>query len=322
MSTVETTAGPIDVWRLGFTLMHEHLFTQSLGMRDNWPETFDEAFGKELVRSKVLAAAANGVDTIVDLTPADLGRDVRLAAAIVAGTGVNLIVATGFWLTPARYFENRSADLASRLLMKDLTQGIQGTAIKAGVIKLACDLRQVTGVFETCFRAGARAHLETGAPISTHTNPAAHSGLDQQRLLAEEGVDLTKVVIGHSGDTTDIDYLKQLLSRGSYLGMDRFGLDWIGTSRLLTTDERIAVIAELCREGYARQLVLSHDALGYNQTREPDFEAKTWPEWNFNHVPTKVVAGLREAGVSQSDIDQMTRGNPRAFFERSASRSN
>ena len=102
-------------------------------------------------------------------------------------------------------------------------------------------------------------HRATGVPISTHTEPATRRGLEQQKVFESEGVDLSRVVIGHSGDTADLEYLEELLARGSYLGMDRFGLYGI-----LSFEERVRTVVELCERGYVDKLVLSHDAACYN----------------------------------------------------------
>src|SRR5205807_2646373 len=104
-------------------------------------------------------------------------------------------------------------------------------------------------------RAVAQAHRQTGVPISTHTHAASRRGLDQQRVFQEEGVDLTRVVIGHSGDTTDAAYLEEIIANGSYIGMDRFGID-----AMLPFEDRVGIVATMCERGHADKMVLSHDA--------------------------------------------------------------
>ncbi len=311
---VETVLGPIDTAQLGFTLMHEHIVLQTIGLRDNWPETFDRPFVVRRGVEKLAAARAAGVDTIVDLTTMDNGRDVPLIEEIVKQVGMQVIVCTGLWRNVPRYFEARSPDVLAECFVRDINDGVQGTAIKAGIIKVASDAREIGGPLELSFRAAARAHRQTGVPISTHTDSATHAGLDQQRLLAEEGVDLTRVTIGHSGDTEDFDYLERLLDRGSYLGMDRFGLDHIWGQRLLTTEQRVRVVAEMCRRGHAERLVLSHDTNCFSDHREPSVQEQTWPNWHHAHISRDVLPALRDAGVSQRQIDQMTRDNPQAIF--------
>lgn len=319
MATVNTVLGPLDTAQLGFTLMHEHVVTLSPGVRENWPQTFNRALVVRRGVEKMREARAAGIDTMVDLTTADLGRDVSLVAEIVREAHVQVVVATGIWRQVPRYFHLRSADHMADLFVHDITRGIQGTGVKAGIIKCATDEHGVTPPIELALRAAARAHRRTGVPISTHTDAWKKVGLDQQRCFREEGVDLGRVVIGHSGDTEDLDYLKQLLDAGSYIGMDRFGLHTTGTQDLLDTPRRVRVIAALCRQGYAGRMVLSHDASCHSDSREPEWVARHYPDWRYTHIPQDVLPALREAGVSEGQIQQMTRLNPRAIFEQQGS---
>jgi phosphotriesterase-related protein len=147
-------------------------------------------------------------------------------------------------------------------------------------------------------------------PISTHTHAASEVGLKQQDVFESEGVDLSRVVIGHMGDSEDIEYLEKLMSRGSFIGMDRFGIDVF-----LTTEKRVATIARLCERGYAGQMVVSHDASCYFDWYDMDAVSRLAPNWNFNHIPDVVLPALRAAGVSDQDIQAMTVDNPRRIFE-------
>ena len=127
--------------------------------------------------------------------------------------------------------------------------------MKAAILKCATDEPGVTEGVERVLRAVAQTHRATGVPISTHTHAPTRRGLEQQDIFDSEGVDLSRVVIGHSGDTTDIDYLEEIMARGSFIGMDRFGID-----ALLPFEDRVATVATLCERGHADQMVLSHDA--------------------------------------------------------------
>ena len=311
---VNTVRGPIEPAALGFTLMHEHIVIQSPGLRQNWPELFDQRAVVAQAVEQLNRARASGVDTLVDLTTVDLGRDVPLIQEIARQTELQIVVATGVHLNVPRYFHLRDVEELAALFVRDITRGIQGTEVRAGVIKVACNDPVVAGPYEITFRAAARAHRQTGIPISTHTDGHQRSGLDQQRIFSEEGVDLSRVVIGHSGDTEDFDYLEQLLEGGSYLGLDRFGLDHFGGQELLDTPRRARLVLELCRRGYAERLVLSHDASAYADPRPPKVRELTWPNWHYCHLPEDVLPMLLEAGVSQAQIDQMTRDNPAAIL--------
>lgn len=159
-------------------------------------------------------------------------------------------------------------------------------------------------------RAVGQASVQTGAPITVHTNPHTRSGLVAQRVLQEEGVDLRKVVIGHSGDSTDLDYLMELADAGSILGMDRFGLDV-----LLPFDDRINTIVQLAERGYADRMALAHDASCFIDWFDPEAKRQAVPKWNFRHISEDVLPALRERGVTGRQITTMLVDVPRAYFE-------
>jgi phosphotriesterase-related protein len=311
--------------------MHEHLLFGYPAVRAAWPHSFDRAEALARVIGRVTEARDAGVDTLVDCTGVDIGRDGAFAAEVARQTGLRIIMATGFVLDVPRYFLGRSASTAARFLQHDITVGIDGTAIRAAIIKVASRAEMLTGLWELAFRAAARAHRATGVPITTHTDSSLRNGIDQQRVLLQEGVDLSRVIIGHSGDTEDLDYLRRLLDRGSYLGMDRFGLDQFA-GRPVTIRRRCEVIADLCRAGYASQLVLSHDTTCYcvHTLVSPDEagyetaeEALAWwdrsyPDMRPSRMATLVIPTLLELGVSQVEVDQMTRANPKAIFDNQA----
>jgi phosphotriesterase-related protein len=211
---------------------------------------------------------------------------------------------------PQRYFSVHGVDAVADLFIRDITQGIGTSGVKAAIIKCATDTAGVTPVIENILRAAARAQQATGVPISTHTWAAGRSGEAQQAIFAQEGVDLRRVIIGHSGDTDDLTYLRGLMARGSTIGMDRFGLD-----HLLPTATRVAVVAQLCAEGYASQMVLSHDANCWSDMQSEEDKHRMRPHWHYTHISDDILPALRAAGVTEEHIAQMLVHNPRALFE-------
>ncbi|HEY4441318.1 MAG TPA: hypothetical protein VGN14_12740, partial [Candidatus Elarobacter sp.] len=211
------------------------------------------------------------------------------------------------------YFRNRPArdgrDPIAALFVREITGGIGETGVRAAFLKCAIDRPGLTAGVERIMRACAAAHRETGAPITVHTDAASRSGLVAQRVLGEEGVDLGRVVIGHSGDSTDLAYLTALIEAGSYVGMDRFGLDL-----LLPFEERVATVAALCSRGYAERIVLSHDAACHIDWFSPATRARLHPRWTFTHLFDDVLPALRERGVTDAQIATMLVANPRAYF--------
>jgi len=310
MTAVETALGPVATAELGPTLMHEHIVTRSPGVHENWPHLFDRDAVLAIAERKLADLHARGIRTIVDLTTVDLGRDMDLIVDVARRARVHVIVATGVWWMPQRYFSAHGVDAVAELFIRDITQGIGGTGVKAAIIKCATDTAGVTPVIETVLRASARAQKATGVPISTHTWAAGHSGEAQQAIFAQEGVDLRRVIIGHSGDSEDLGYLRGLMERGSTIGMDRFGLE-----NYLPTAKRVEVLARLCAEGYAGKMVLSHDANCWTDMLSEDDKRRTRPCWHYNHISDDILPALRKAGVSEDQIEQMLVRNPRAIFE-------
>ncbi len=317
--TVETARGPVPADDLGRTLMHEHVFIISPEYQQNYPEEWgDEEARLADAVARLTELKGAGIDTILDPTALGLGRYIPRIAELASRIDLNIVVATGlytFELLP-QYFRHRTpgsgpggTDPMVERFVSDITEGIAGTGIKAGVIKCATDKPGVTPDVERVLRACAQAHLRTGCPITTHTHARSRRGLEQQAIFAEEGVDLTQVVIGHSGDTDDLDYLMELIDNGSILGMDRFGIDGY-----LPTPERVRVVADLCARGYAERMVLSHDASCYLDWIPGELPPAGMDNWNYLHISRDVLPALREAGVSEEQIDTMLIDNPRRFL--------
>jgi phosphotriesterase-related protein len=321
MPTVETARGALATAELGRVLMHEHIFVLSPEFVVNYPESDgfreDEQIPEAVRRLNELHAA--GIGTIVDPTVIGLGRYIPRIQAIAEQTEINIVVATGLYTYNdlphyLRFRGPHSApggvDPLVGLFVGDIIEGIAGTGVKAAFLKCATDEAGMMPGVERVLRAVAGAHRETGAPIMTHSHAASRRGLEQQDLLESEGVDLGRVLIGHSGDTADLDYLIEVADRGSLLGMDRFGLDSI-----LSFEERVSTVADLCHRGYADSMVLSHDASCYIDWLQQDQLPVLLPNWHYLHITRDVLPALRERGVTEDDITTMLVDNPRTFFE-------
>ncbi|HET6793608.1 MAG TPA: hypothetical protein VFH45_04155 [Acidimicrobiales bacterium] len=321
MAQVQTAKGAVDTAQLGQTLMHEHVFVLTPEIVQNYPEGWGEEetrVNDAIKRLNDLKAA--GVDTIVDLTVTGLGRYIPRIQRIAASTDLNIVVATGLYTynDVPHYFHFRGPgtlldgpELMTDMFVRDITKGIADTGVRAAILKCATDEPGVTPGVERVLRAVAQAHRQTGVPISTHTHAGTRRGLEQQRIFSEEGVDLSRVVIGHSGDTTDISYLEEVMANGSYIGMDRFGIDV-----LLPFEERVATVATLCERGHAGRMVLSHDAACHNDWLDDDVIAQVSPRWHYLHITQDVIPALKARGVTDEQVRQMMVDNPRSIFER------
>ena len=321
MPSIHTVRTPIDTSDLGVTLMHEHIFVLSTEIMQNYPE----AWGDEDQRAADAIARLNelysrGVHTVVDLTVVGLGRYIPRIQRVAAQTKINIVVATGIYtyndLPFYFHFQGPGTTLGGPeqmvpMFVKDIQEGIAGTGVRAAILKCATDEPGLTPGVERALRAVAQAHRQTGVPISTHTHARTRRGLDQQRVFAEEGVDLSRVVIGHSGDTTDVDYLEELIARGSYLGMDRFGIDV-----MLSFEDRVNTVARMCERGHAGKMVLSHDAACFNDWLPERALPAILPNWHYLHIHNDVIPALLKRGVTEAQIHTMLVENPRAIFER------
>jgi phosphotriesterase-related protein len=316
----ETIKGPVP--DLGATLMHEHIFGLSPEILWNWPdipEGWDQEARAQEAAGKLNELKAAGIDTIVDLTVIGLGRYIPAIQRVAELTDVNIVAATGLYTYNElpQYFGNRGPgtlfggeDRLAEFFVRDIVEGIGRTGVKAGMLKCATGRAGILPTVERVIRAVARAHRETGAPITTHSESATRNGLDQQKLLLEEGVDLSRVVIGHAGDSTDLGYLEELASAGSFLGMDRFGIEFT------SFEDRVATVAAMCARGYAGQMVLSHDSYCFNDRFDPVVVKERHPNYHLLHISRDVLPALRGRGVTQEQIDQMLIDNPRRVFAR------
>ena len=321
--TVETVTGPVDTGELGQTLMHEHVFVLNADVQQNYPEEWgseDDRVADAV--QKLGKLAATGVRTIVDPTVIGLGRYVPRIQRIAEQVDLNIVVATGCYTYDdvPFFFHHRGPALNAAvgaevpdpmvdLFVRDVEDGIAGTGVRAAFLKCAIDAPGLTPGVERVMRAVAKAHQRTGVPITVHTHPGSQSGLVVQRVFGEEGVDPGRVVLGHSGDTTDADHLSALADAGFVLGMDRFGIN------LDTTFEaRADIVVEMCRRGFAGQMVLSQDASCYIDWLAPGV-MDLLPQWHYTHIHEDVLPYLREHGVSDEQITTMLVDNPRRYFE-------
>jgi phosphotriesterase-related protein len=302
--------------------MHEHVFVLNEEIRQNYPSDWDEDERVTRAAAKLNELKQRGCDTIVDPTVIGLGRDIPRIQRVAARTDINIIVATGLYTycDLPFYFRFRGMDSESAafdpmtaMFVADLTEGIADTGVKAAFLKCAIEEPGLTAGVERVLRAVGAAHAATGAPITVHTHPASSSGLEALRVLTAEGADPTRVVMSHSGDSADLDYLTTLADAGCLLGMDRFGLDI-----LLPFEQRVDTVAELARRGYADRMVLSHDASCYSDWFPQEVIPAFAPAWHYLHLFDDVLPGLRERGVTDDQIETMLVTNPRRYFSGAA----
>ena len=314
--TVNTVLGPRKISELGKTLIHEHLTVGWPGWDADAAFPFDRKEAMKVCTDVLDKLKALGVRTFVDPCPNDLGRDVEFMAEAAQKSGLNIICATGLYkenLGGSQYrFRAAFTDIAAEvedLYRRELTEGIGSTGIKAGLLKCATGEQAITPYETTLLRCAAGVQKETGAPILTHTD---HGSLGDQQLgiFLSEGVQPTRVAIGHSDDRADLSYHVGILDKQAFLSFDRLGLELLFPNKL-----RIASLIGLLGIGYEKQLLLSHDSVTCWRGRPlPSHLLPVITDWEPTYLFRVVLPKLREVGFSEKTIDTLLIDNPHRFF--------
>ncbi|MFN2617698.1 MAG: phosphotriesterase [Thermoleophilaceae bacterium] len=311
MATVESVTGPIELDGLGTTLIHEHLKVRSEPSGEQYPHLYDEDDAYRRATEQARAVMEQGVKTIVDPSCLYLGRDIGFMRRVAEDTGLQVIAATGIYTYSElpQVFKNRDEDFMADAFVHDIEEGIQGTDIKAAFLKCAVDEPGITDDVRKVLRACARASKRTGRPIMAHSHPGTRRGLEIMDILDDEGVDPKFVQIAHTGDTDDLEYIGQLLGRGPYIGMDRYGLDMI-----LETEKRNRTVLALLEQGHAERMSLATDACWEFDWFSWDDVAQLAPNWKPTFVYEQVVPALREGGMTDDQLETMMVAVPRSWL--------
>lgn len=321
--SVQTVTGSIELAKLGFTLSHEHICASSGGMWQAWPELFGgRAQFIRMAVDQLKQAKDEGVASLIDVTTVDLGRDIRLMEDVARKSGMQVIACTGHWLDPSRSMNARTVEELAEFFIREIERGIEGTDIKAAVIKVA-NGGTIDPFGEKVLRAAARASKATGVPVTTHSPGADRVGDKQAAIFESEGLNPSRVCIGHT-DNSPADYQMGLVKRGYFLGMDqlpRGGPAPPGTplqqAGALTWDQRYAQIKALVDAGFSGRIMLGNDhsiAMSLQPTAADRLRLAQNPD-GVLFVSRKAVPALRKIGVSEQAIRTMTVEAPRRFFE-------
>jgi phosphotriesterase-related protein len=322
---INSVLGPISPDKLGVTLVHEHLAWAYPGYEaDATIVPYDRAAALEAGLKACEAAKAVGVQTIIDATTNDVGgRDPLLYKELSQKTGINIIFATGLYTekegSPA-YWKTRmqfGVDLSkmiSELFIKEITEGVGTTGIKAGVIKVGSS-PEMTDYEKAVHKAAVIAQKATGVPIITHTEGPT-GGVEQAEFLVSQGADPKKVMIGHVTNSKDINYHKAILTKGVSAGFDRLGL-----APMYGVPDNVSVqnIAALCQEGYTNKIMLSQDTVNFWLGRPlsgdaPQAIVQLLSKWTIDHVSKDIIPALKAQGVTDDQIDTMMVENPKNLF--------
>jgi phosphotriesterase-related protein len=306
---VQTVLGPVDPDALGWVLPHEHTAIALWHVANRW-DYWELRRDEPVIVEELAAFRAAGGRTIVDLTPAGVGRDPEWLTRISRSTGLHVVMGAG-WYRDAYYpaealIDRRTVDALADEIVRDIEIGVGETGIRSGIIgEIGTDKPWLSAREERVHRAAARAARRTGAAISTHAVQSS-VGLDQLEVLEAEGADLTRVVIGHADSNPDPAYHRAIVERGAtvefdFLGMSFTPLERFGEGRIVDS------LCDLLSRGHAERITLSQDVCHDSQLRR-------YGGNGYAYLAETFLPRLRQAGVHEEEIATMTVANPRRLL--------
>src|SRR6266498_2241058 len=301
---IRTVLGDIASSTLGRTTSHEHLLW-------NVPEPYsgeDSDLGFDSVPAALVELRyfkEAGGDALVEMTAAEIGRSPFELRQLSESAEVHVIATTGHHKDKfsATFLDGKSVKEIASSIIADITEGMNGTDIKAGVIKAATSENKATTMERCVIEAVGLAHQATRAPVSTHTE-AGTFAFEQAQLLIQAGVPAERMLIGHLDRNLLRETYFAMANLGVYLGFDQ-----IGKAKYWADSERVTVIKELISAGFVQQIMLSGDTA----------RKSSWHSYNprvngIAHLLRDFVPLLQEAGISEADLHTMLVANTANFL--------
>ncbi|AYL58740.1 phosphotriesterase-related protein [Citrobacter freundii] len=286
----------------GYTWVHEHLHIDLSGFKNNLDCRLDQY---DLICQEMKDLRALGVSNIIEMTNRYMGRNPQFMLDLMRDTGINVVACTGYYQDAffPEHVAARSVEQLAQEMVDEIVIGIDGTELKAGIIaEIGSSEGVITLLEEKVFIAAARAHIETGRPISTHTSFST-MGVEQLVLLQAHGVDLSRVTVGHCDLKDNLDNILRMIELGAYVQFDT-----IGKNNYYPDEKRIAMLHAIRDRG-----LLSHVMLSMDITRRSHLKANGGN--GYDYLLTTFIPQLRQSGFSQADVDMMLRDNPSKFFQ-------
>ena len=309
MAHVQTVLGPIEPASLRFTLPHEHtqIALWHVPARwDYWQLTRDEP----VILEELAAYRAAGGSGLVDLTLPGVGRDPDWLAGIARASGLHVVMGCGWYrgayYSPEARIDRRTVEDLADELVREATEGVGTTGIRPGIIgEIGTDKPWVSAQEERVHRAAARAARRTGLAVTTHGVLSA-VGLDQLRILEEDGLDPSRVVIGHADSYPVLEHQLAIVERGASVEFDFLGMSFSALERH-AEPRVIELVCDLLAGGHVERVLLSQDVCNDAQLRRYGGNGYTYLAGTF-------LPRLRAAGVSEGEIETMTVANPRRIL--------
>ena len=298
---IHTIKGAVEPERLGLVLPHEHLFTDLRGPSVPGYAQGDEDAVLKLLKPHLDEASALGVTALVECSTVGVGRNLRILQRLAADSAIQIVAPTGVYRDAyiPESLREVSEDFLADLWTKELTEGIDGTSIRAGFIKLAMSDDGPLPLEVRNLRAAVKASQRTGAVIGSHTvgGKVARQEID---VLEESGLDLHRFIWIHAQTEPDTSILLEAARRGAYVELDSVGAPY------QVQEELVDKVLALIGAGYIDHILLSHDAGWYNPARAdglPDGGFRGYTALVRDFIPTLLSRRVTEAQVKQITVD-------------------
>ncbi len=293
--------GPIAAERLGVTLMHEHVLVDFAGAEIVSPSRYDADEVLHVVLPHLKQLRSLGGRTLVECTPAYLGRDAALLKRLSEAAGIQMLTNTGYYGAandkhlPRHAFSETAEQLAARWV-REHERGIDGTGIYPAFMKIGVDGAPLSDVDRKLVVAAALTHIETGLPIASHTGSGA-AAMEELDVLQQRGVTLSAFIWVHAQNERDLSFHRRAAERGAWIEFD-------GVSPA-TIERHVELVRQMTGAGFLRNLLVSHDAGWYRVG-----EAGGGTFRPYDTLFTHFVPALKAAGLGEADVRQLLVANP------------
>lgn len=337
---ITTVMGAMDPEDLGITAPHEHIFVDCRKVFDEFRELAPKEFADQKVdisnlgvlrrnhrasrdnlflsdpkvaRRELSEFKKAGGQTIIELSTAGMARDPIGLRELSEELGINIVAGCGLYKEKfhPESVRRMSVSELTRLMIKEIQVGIDGTGIRAGIIGEIGVSKDATPREIDALRAAGAAQKETGAALSVHIDPWSDLGLMALDLLEKEGVDLGRVVICHVDARIDVNYCEALLKRGVMVEFDNFGKEYCGdlTGLAFARDvDRVQALKTLIDWGHVNQLLVSTDVCLKTDLR-------SFGGWGYDHILTNMTPIMRKTGITEDDLNTIMVENPRRTLD-------
>lgn len=301
---IQTVNGPIRPEELGITMCHEHLALNLSGVRGDDDSNFDDT---DLIADEILKAKAYGVQSIIEVTCCDMGRDGKLLQEYSRRCGIHIVAATGYYLEPYHtdWVKESPVEALAEQFCRDILSGMDGTNCKAGVIgEVATSEPDMAPSEEKVLIAAAMAGKKTGCAVTTHCQ-MGKLALEQSALLQRHGMNPDKIILGHLDLANDRRYYEEVLRTGVNIGFDT-----VGKTPYLSDEDRADNLMWLMERGYEDKIMLSQDI------SRKSYLSAAGRYSGYMAVMKDFIPMLKARGLTEETQRKLLVENPARIFDR------